>query len=254
MADRRVAIVTGASRNIGAAVARRFAVDGFDLVVNARSDSDDLRRSAQSAEEAGARVSVVLGDVAEPDLAQRLVATAHDEFARGDVLVHVPSTRPVQPFFDISASDWEDVFRINASSMLWLCQAALPAMVERGWGRIIGFSGTQMVRGQKSAHVAASKAALIGLVHSLAIEFAPHGVTANAVVPGTIDTKRATEYAFGESGKKAAALSPDSLDLPPIGRLGRPEEVARLCAYLASDDAAYMTGQSLHINGGALTS
>lgn len=254
MPGNRVAVVTGAARNIGRAVALMFAAHDYDLVLNSRSDSDDLQRCVAGAEDAGARVSVVVGDVADRTLAHRVVSVAQETFQGVDVLVHVPSARPVQPFHEIEQEDWDGTFQTNTSSLFWLCQAVLPGMVDRGWGRIIGFSGAQMVKGEKSAHVAASKAAVIGMIHSLAIEYAPHGITANIVVPGTIDTERASEYWLGDAGRKRAALAPSSLSLPPVGRMGRPEEVARLCAYIASDDAGFVTGQSLHINGGSLLS
>jgi NAD(P)-dependent dehydrogenase (short-subunit alcohol dehydrogenase family) len=124
-------------------------------------------------------------------------------------------------------------------------------MVTRGWGRIVGFSGARAFSGEQlGGHVTASKAGVVHLLRSIAFEFADRGITANTVVPGPIDTSRPDTYPVG-GGERVAVTAPTSgAALPPIGRRGTPEEVARACAFLVSDDASYVTGQALHVNGG----
>ncbi len=124
-------------------------------------------------------------------------------------------------------------------------------MVEQGWGRIIGFSGAKAFRGHRiGAHVTSSKAAVVGLLRGVAYEFADAGITANTVVPGPFDTERPDAIDLPSGRSFAVAGPPSGRALPPVGRLGRLEEIGHLCAYLASDEAAFVTGQALHINGG----
>jgi 3-oxoacyl-[acyl-carrier protein] reductase len=249
--DRRTAIVTGGARNIGRGVVLELARDGHDLVVNARTDSDALRRTVEQARTAGVHAVAVPGDVADPGLAPYLVEVADDRFGGADVLVHVPAIRPVQPFLETTRDDWTQVLETNLGSLYSACQAVLPGMLDRGWGRIVGFSGAKAFSGHRiGAHVAASKAGVVGLIRGIAYEFAAHGVTANVVVPGPFDTERAEAFELGGGRRFAAAGTPRGRALPPVGRLGQPEEVGRLCAYLVSEGAGFVTGQSLHINGG----
>jgi 3-oxoacyl-[acyl-carrier protein] reductase len=249
-AIRRAAIVTGGSRNIGRAVALELARVGHDLVVNSRSGGDALEATLAAARAAGAEAVGEPGDVVDPDLGRRLVARGEEAFGRVDVLVHVPAIRPVQPFLDTTRADWEQVLATNLGSLFTMCQAVLPGMVDRGWGRIVGFSGAKAFSGHRiGAHVAASKAGVVGLIRGLAYEFAGAGITANVIVPGPFETERAGGFEVGGRRFEAAG-TPSGRSLPPVGRLGQPEEVGRLCAYLVSEDAGFLTGQSVHINGG----
>jgi 3-oxoacyl-[acyl-carrier protein] reductase len=247
----RTALVTGASRNIGRAIALELADRGHRLVLNGRADRQELDATVAAAEERGAEAVGVLGDVADPATSEALVAAAQDRFRSVDVLVHVPAVRPHQPFLEISPEDWRQVLATNLDSLFHLCRSTLPGMVESGWGRIVGFSGARAFSGEQlGGHVTASKAGVVHLLRSIAFEFADRGITANTVVPGPIDTSRPDTYPVG-GGERVAVTAPTSgAALPPIGRRGTPEEVARACAFLVSDDASYVTGQALHVNGG----
>ena len=249
--DRRTAIVTGGSRNIGRAVVLELAARGYTVVVNARTHSDALDATVEDARAAGGDAVAVPGDVADPTLAPTLVAAAMERTGRADILVHVPAIRPVQPFLETSPDDFDEVLRVNLRSLYLACRAVLPVMLEQRWGRIIGFSGAKAFRGHRiGAHVAASKAGVVGLIRGLAYEFGDQGITANVVVPGPFDTERADGFELASGRRYGAAGSPAGRNLPPVGRLGDPSEVGHLCAYLVSDEAGFVTGQSLHINGG----
>lgn len=248
----RTAIVTGSSRNIGRAVARELAGRGLAVVANGASDSDALRSVVAQLEREGVNAVGVPGDVRDPATVRRLLGAARELGGGPDVLVHVPAIRPVQPFLEITAEDWHHVMSVNLGSLFHLAQAVLPWMLERSWGRIVGFSGARAVTGHRTgAHVVASKAGVVGLIRGIAYEYADRGVTANVVVPGVIDTARAAAFEVAGGRTFEATQKPAEHDLPPVGRLGTPQEIGQLCAYLASDEAAFVTGQSLHINGGS---
>lgn len=245
----RIALVTGAGRNIGRAVALELARAGMHVAVNARSNQAELQAVADEVRALGGESIAITGDVSDGDTVRRIVAQAASELGGIDVLVNTVGVRPRGGFLDVSPAAWDAVLATNVGSLYHAAQAVLPAMLEGGWGRIIGFSGDLAHRGIKpGGHVSASKMAVVGLVRSLANEFAAAGVTANTVVPGPIDTTPRSHDVGDQPPTPAAQSSPKSL--PPVGRLGRAQEVARLCAYLASDDAGFVTGQTLHINGG----
>jgi NAD(P)-dependent dehydrogenase (short-subunit alcohol dehydrogenase family) len=174
---------------------------------------------------------------------------ALNRLGRIDILVHTPGVRPVTPFTEISSDEWDKVFAVNLNSAFYCAQAVVPGMVTHGYGRIIFFSGANLfVGGVGIAHVVASKAGLWGLTHSLALELAPCGITVNDVSPGPINTDRAAEC---WPGKPARPVSEQELVKGiPVGRLGEPHEIAGVCAFLASERAGYLTGQTIHLNGG----
>lgn len=247
----RTAIVTGASKNIGRAIAIELAERGHRLVLNGRSDRAALDDTVAAVEERGAEAVGVLGDVAEPDTGTSLIEAAHERFGSVDILVHAPAVRPHQPFLEISPDDWRQVLATNLDSLFHLCRVTLPDMVSGGWGRILGFSGARAFSGEQlGGHVTASKAGATHLLRSIAFEFADRGITANTVVPGPIDTHRPEAYPVGDGGSVTVAAPTSGASLPPIGRRGTPEEVARVCAFLVSDEASYLTGQAIHVNGG----
>ncbi len=194
----------------------------------------------------GVRAIAVLADVGDEGEVQRLADTALSELGRIDILVNNAGLRDSSPITDMSVKRWRQAMAVNLDGPFYCCRAAVPGMIEAGWGRIINVSGLNAFKGRADwAHVCASKMGAIGLTRSPALELAPHGILVNHIVPGAFDTVAA--------GPAGSAPPPQVLGNIPLGRLGLPEEVARVCAFLASDDAGYVTGQTIHVNGGALT-
>ena len=238
----KVALVTGSGRNIGRATILELARRGADVAVNARSNRVEAEAVVAEARDLGVRAIVTIADVAEQGPVYRMVADAISEFGRVDILVNNAGMRADKPFTEMTVEDWRQVNAVNMDGPFFACQAVVPGMVERGWGRIINVSGLNAFKGRPGwAHVCAGKMGALGLTRALAAELAPHGITANHIVPGAFDTTRV-------EGQSTPAPSAGI----PVGRLGMPEEIAHTVAFLASDGAAYITGQTIHVNGGAL--
>ena len=243
----RVAIVTGAGRGMGRAVAARLAAGGAKLVVN-DLDAESAERAAGALQGSGAEALASPGDVTSSADVARMVASAIEHFGRIDVLVNNAGVLRPTPVFELEEEEWDMVVNGNLKSTYLCSRAVLPAMRDQGWGRIVNFSSTagKSVSTVGGAHYTASKAAILGFTRHLAKEEAAHGITVNAVCPGLIDT----EMVRSTISKERTAAYASSF---PIARLGEPYEVAELVAFLASDKAAYITGASLDINGGDLT-
>jgi 3-oxoacyl-[acyl-carrier protein] reductase len=245
-ADRRVILVTGAARNLGEACASRLAADGYDLVLTARQSDAELQAVAQRCRVLGARVVTVLGDISREQDVARLVAEAMGAFGRVDGYVANAAVRPKATLAQLASDEWERVLGVDLTSAMYLARSLAPSMAAQGWGRIVHTSGlTGWVGSTDGAHVAAAKAGLHGLTRALAIELASSGITVNTVVPAAFDTTRDDDSSRHRNVEALASRI-------PVGRLGRPGEYAALCAYLLSEDAGYMTGQALHLNGGYL--
>ncbi|WP_193368785.1 SDR family oxidoreductase [Pelagibius marinus] len=238
----RVAIVTGAARNIGRAAALALARQGFAVLVHSGSDKEGAEETAGLVEQAGPPARVTLGDLTEEATSARLVEAAA-ALGRPAVLVNNAALRRAVPFEEMDLAEWRAVLAVNLDAAFLCSRAVIAPMLEAGWGRIINIGGLSGHRGAaKRAHVVASKAALVGLSKALAIEYAGRGVTANCVVPGEIETRRgASAGARGQHPDKA---------LPPVGRRGTPEEVAAVIALLCGPESDYLTGQTFHVNGG----
>ena len=239
----RVALVSGAGQGMGAACARRLAADGGRLVLfDLRQEPLDALAAELSA--AGAEVVTVRGDVRSP---QPGVDAALTEFGRLDVLVNAAGTLYGGSALGISEDEWDRVLGINLTGAFLISQCALPPMLDRGWGRIIHFSSTAGKTNSTlgGAHYTASKHGVLGIVRSMAVEFAPRGVTVNAVCPGLIDTEMVRSSIPPDRAAQIAASF-------PAGRLGEPGEVAELVAFLASERSGYITGAAFDINGGDL--
>ena len=238
----KVAVVTGSGRNIGRATILELARRGADVAVNARSNRDEAESVAAEARHLGVRAIATIADVAEQGQVYRMVADAISEFGRVDILVNNAGMRADKPFTEMTVEDWRQVNAVNMDGPFFACQAVVPGMVERGWGRIINVSGLNAFKGRPGwAHVCAGKMGALGLTRALAAELAPNGILVNHIVPGAFDTTRV-------EGQSTPAPNPGI----PVGRLGMPEEIAHTVAFLASDGAAYITGQTIHVNGGAL--
>ena len=240
--EQKVAMVTGAGRNIGRAIAQALARQDFPVVVHTGTDKSAAEETAQAVVAEGVETEVVLGDLTDPDTAAALVAAAR-RLGTPAVLVNNAALRRAVDFEDMDLQEWRAVLATNLDAAFLCSRAAIGDMLAGGWGRIINIGGmTGHCGAAGRAHVVASKAALVGLSKALAMEFAGRGVTANCVVPGEIETVRGASAGVraGHHGKA----------LPPVGRRGEPDEVAAVIAMLCGPQSGYLTGQTFHVNGG----
>jgi 3-oxoacyl-[acyl-carrier protein] reductase len=244
--DGRVAIVTGSSRGIGRAVARRFAADGAKVVVHCRETMDKAEAVVAEIAKAGGTAMAVKGNVGRNQDAEAIVAAAEKRFGQVDILVSNAGIVIDRPFLESTDEDWTRARESNLNGFFYMTRAALPGMVKRGWGRVIatGSCITEIADfgGNKYSVCTASKGGISAMLRPIAAEVARRGVTVNGVSPGYIATEMLGE--IDAAGLEAA------LGLVPMRRYGKPEEIAAAMAFLASDDAAYITGQILRVNGG----
>jgi len=246
----RTALITGASRNIGRAVALAFAAEGADLLLNTRANREELEAVAADCRKAGVRVATALADVADAAAVEAMVAQGLRELGAIDVLVCNAAIRPHTSLADTSVEDWHRVLGVNLHSAFYLARAVVPGMKERQRGSIIALGGLSSLTGRpNTAAVTTAKTGLLGLVRALAAELGPFGIRANMIMPGFIDTERRHAEWYPEF-KKAPPGSPEQLKQIPLGRLGRPEDIADACVFLASDASAYVTGDTLRVMGG----
>ena len=241
--ERRCAIVTGAGRGIGRAVAVRLAEDGLDLVINCAHSEEAARETAAMCEGSGARVLVVRADVSDPDGAKKLFDETIKAFGRVDVLVNNAGITRDGLLLRMKPEDFDAVIATNLTGTFLCMKQAARYMLRAKYGRIINMSSVVGLRGNAGqVNYAASKAGVIGMTKSAAKELAAKGITVNAVAPGMIETDmtRAMPEAAHEAMKSGI----------PAGRIGRPEDVANAVAFLASEQASYITGQVLAADGG----
>ena len=246
----RTALITGASRNIGRAIALAFAGEGADLVLNTRENAAELDAVAGECEKAGARVVRVLGDIADPAAAAAMVERGQAALGGIDVLVCNAAIRPHLSVEDTPLEEWHRVLGVNLHSAFYLARAVVPGMKARGRGSIIALGGQSSLTGRpNTAAVTAAKTGLLGLVRALAAELGPFGIRANMVIPGFIDTERRYAEWYPEH-RQSPPSSPEQLKQIPLGRLGRPEDIAEACVFLASDASSYVTGDTIRVMGG----
>jgi 3-oxoacyl-[acyl-carrier protein] reductase len=238
----RVALVTGASRNIGRAIALALADGGAAVVVNARHSLDETRAVVNEIEARGGRAVASLADVTDERAVAAMTATTLERFGRLDILVNNAAVREVAAIDAVDYAAWKRVTGIILDGAFLVTKAALPALRKSGAGAIVNIGGMSGHTGTAGRpHVVAAKLGLVGRTRALAHDLAPDAITVNCVVPGLIDTKR------GEaSGAKTAHLR-ETL----VGRRGSPAEVADAVRFLAGPRARYITGQDWHVNGGA---
>ena len=239
----RVAIVTGASRGLGLAAAKRFHELGASVVVNVR----DKARAEQTAKAVGERTLAVSGDVTETGIPEQIVKQTVDRFGRVDILVNNAALAKSTRFEQLTAEEWRAALETNMTAPFLLTKAVLPTMKTQKYGRIVNISSSagRMVSTIGGAHYTASKTGLLGLTRAAAKELGKFGITVNAVCPGMIDTELTHEHADDGLLEKLAAGY-------PVPRIGTPREVADLICFVASEAAGYITGASLDINGGDL--
>ena len=250
----RVATVTGSGRNIGAAVAKGLAARGAAVMVNVRSSEEQGRGVVERIRKAGCgAATLVVADVSTESGAERLIDACLQEHGRLDILVNNVGIAPMHRIEDTTRDIWEQVLRTSLSSAFFCIRKSLPAMSAQGWGRIVNVGGQAGLRGTpfKVAN-AAAKAGLIGLTRAVANEVADRGITCNHVGPGLLESSHERPYYPSEADQ----LDPDFrnrwLRSVPIGRRGTAEDVAAACLFLASEEASYITGQTLLVNGGMM--
>ena len=236
----RVTLVTGAARNIGRATALAFAREGADIVITALTHGEEAESVAEEARAMGRRAMVCTLDTTDAQAVAAMAAEVQSRLGGVDVLVLNAAIRPEASILDMTYEQWRRVIDVNLDSAFHCTRAFLPRMLERSWGRIITFGGAHALQKGAShrAHVGAGKGGLLGFTRCLAVELGGTGVTVNMVSPGSIETVRANPTRTGHG------------EVIPAGRRGAPEEIAAACLYLASDSAAYVTGQMLAVNGG----
>lgn len=237
----KIAVITGAARGLGRAIALRLARDGaavsaWDLnLEGAQATANLIRERGGNAIACGGN-SAIAADIA------KAVAATHAELGKVSILVNNAARSPFCKFQDITEEIWDDLMQVNLKGPFLCCQAVIPDMLEAGWGRIINISSSSAQTGSaRQTHYAASKSGVIGFTKSLAQEFATSGITVNNIPPGFVNTE-----GLQESPVDVAAFAP----LTPMKRPGRPENIAAAVAFLASEDADYITGHTLSVNGG----
>lgn len=246
----KTALIAGASRNIGKAIALTFAREGADLILVARTTGDELEQVARECEGFGVQALPLLADVGNPEEVNRAAQLGLDRFGKVDVLVSVAAIRPHRPFWEISYDEWHRVFAVNLHSTFYLAKALAPGMMERGaGGSIIALGGLASLTSQPiRAHVVASKTGLYGLIKSLALELGPYGVRANLIAVGFIGTERHHLEWYPEESNMPFTRS--EVETMPLRRTGTPQEVANAALFLASDESSYVTGDRIVCAGG----
>ncbi|HEX9810308.1 MAG TPA: SDR family oxidoreductase [Alphaproteobacteria bacterium] len=241
--DGKVAIITGAARNIGRATAVMLASGGARVVVNTKTSVDEANETRAAAEAAGGEAMVIQADIAKPEEVQRMVDETVKAWGTVDCLIHNAAVRRHSPLPDISYEEWRSIIAIILDGAFLCTKAVVPHMKAQGSGAIVLLGGlTAHCGAEERAHVTAGKAGLVGFAKGLAHELGPHGITINVVAPGLIDTTRGTASAPVRHHEHLA---------PVVNRVGKPEDIAAMIRHLCGPHGRYVTGQTYHVNGGA---
>jgi 3-oxoacyl-[acyl-carrier protein] reductase len=245
----KTALVAGAGRNNGRAIALAFAREGADLVLVAREKQSALDEVAHECEKLGARVLPLLCDVSEHEQVSRMAQQALGHFGGIDVLMGVAGRRAHQDFWEIGLEEWHKTFAVNLHSLFYLARAIVPSMMERRGGSIVALGGLASLTAQpQRAHVVASKAGLYGLIRALALELGPYNIRANLIALGMIENVRANPEWY--PGSQGGAYSEEELAGIALKRAGKPQEVANVAVFLASDQSSFVTGDRIVCAGG----
>ncbi len=237
----KTALVTGASRNIGRAIAVHYAKAGANLVLNTLQDEKALAETVRDIEAVGGQAVTAVCDIVNRDQVDQMVEAGKDAFGGIDILVCNASSRGMIDFLELDYQTWRRIIDISLDGTYHLAQATLPGMIESKWGRIITLGGISWHTGLKRrAHNLAGKAGLVGLTRALAAEFGEHGITANNISPGHIETVR----------PQSAGARPQTDTVTPIPRRGDVDEIASAALFLADPAQGFITGQIMHVNGG----
>jgi 3-oxoacyl-[acyl-carrier protein] reductase len=238
----KVALITGAAKNIGRSVALELAKAGASIAVNTRASVDDGERVVQEIRSAAGQAELYVADIADQNACQTMVGNALKRFGRIDILVLNASVRTEKAFLELTYDEWRTPLSITLDGAFYLSQACLPSMLKSGGGSIITLGGMQSLSGaKKRIHGSVAKHGLVGFTRGIAREFAEQGIRANCIAPGQMDTTRGP----GRSVRPAE-------DLIPMKRKGAPEEIATTVRFLCGPGAAYITGQTFHVNGGQM--
>jgi 3-oxoacyl-[acyl-carrier protein] reductase len=238
-----VAVITGGTRGIGLAVARRLAADGYDLLLTFREDADTAQEAAEELATSGGQIETIAADIATADGAGAAIEAAMGRLGRLDVLVNNAGITRDTLLMRMSDDDWDDVLTTNLKGAFLTSKAAIRPMLRQRSGRIVNISSVVGLAGNAGqANYAAAKAGLIGFTKSLAKEVGSRGITVNAVAPGFI----ATRMTAGLPEETKGTI----LERTPLGRFGTPEDVAGAVAFLVGPDAGFITGHTLTVDGG----
>lgn len=237
----RVALITGAARRSGRATALALAADGAAIVLNVRQSRDEAEANKREIEAMGGAAMVAVADITDEAQVKAMINAVIDRFGALHILINNAADRRQAKFEEMTYADWRHITSIVLDGSFFCSRYAVPHMLKAGWGRIINLGGIGHHAGLlHRAHVHTAKAGLEGLTHGLAIEYADKGITVNCVAPGRIG---------GPRSKTAGTSAPNS-KTPPVGYEGAPEDIAAAIRYLCSPDARFVTGQTIHVNGG----
>jgi 2-hydroxycyclohexanecarboxyl-CoA dehydrogenase len=248
MSEVRTAIVTGGASGIGLAISERFAADDRRVAIFDVNGAAAADASAKIGSSGGTAIGLEV-DVTDRARIDAAVAEVRERLGRPTILVNSAGVTGFDPFLEITAEKWARLLAVNLTGTFDCCQAVVPDMLAEGWGRIVNISSSSIHSGAaRMTHYVAAKSGVVGLTKALALELAPKGITVNTIPPGFVDTpmlRRADEEGFVSIER--------TIGTTPVGRPGRPEDIAAACAFLVSEEASYVTGQTIGVNGGRNT-
>ena len=240
----KVALVTGGARNIGRSISLALAAGGASVAINTRTSREEAESLVREIDQRGGQAGCWLADIGEREAVRAMVDAVLARFGRIDLLVLNASVRQETPFLDIPFDEWRRIMATTLDGAFHCTQACLPSMLTHGGGAIVTLGGLNALSGaRRRVHGSTAKGGLVAFTRAIAREYAEQGVRANCVVPGQIATERAAH--------RSARADPKGLI--PMGRAGAPEEIAATVRFLCGPGASYITGQTIHVNGGQLT-
>ena len=248
----KTALISGAGRNIGKAIALTFAREGADLILVAKELGDPLNQVANECQKMGVKTLPLLADVGKHEEVNRVARLGLERFGRVDVLVTVAAIRPHKLIWDYGYDEWSQVFAVNCHSTFYLAKALVPGMIERRSGSIVALGALSSLTAviPQMAAVTASKHGLYGLIKSLALDLGPYGVRANLIAVGAMNTERRNPEWYPDAVRGDPNISSTEHTKAALRRRGAPQEVANAALFLASDESSYITGDRISCVGG----